>query len=376
MNRRIALLPTLLLAVLAPVASGWGGKEHVQLTRIAAARLIADPATPPAMKDWLGGLIPDLLDPAGEREFLLTARVGTQVHNSGGGVLAWAMIPDDRASNDPRQNKRAPFNQSERLMHYIDLELFLPVEAKKEYRDDLSGKPSLEAIPRNHRDDRFVQAGYLPFAAEQAYRELVRCIREKKWEPALPQNRGVGPTPVDSAALAAEDSAMKWAGYLAHYAQDNTQPHHSTLDYKSVSYFTDKRRAPNVHSEMEWRLVDDEANDYRALREEFWKHFDRALKELTDPVQTDDVWLATLHVAMASYDALPLIGRAASAARAPAKDGDRFDTIDLEQFMRFRGRVGDVEMSVLELKARQCAWAVLRTQRLWKQAWIEATTGS
>ena len=34
------------------------------------------------------------------------------------------------------------------------------------------------------------------------------------------------------------------------YAQDNTQPHHATADYKSESYFADKRRPPNVHSEM------------------------------------------------------------------------------------------------------------------------------
>lgn len=368
------LLLTLHLA--APRARAWGGKEHVQFTRIAAARLITEPSTPPEMKQWLRDIVPGLRDMAGEREFLLTARVGTDVHNAGGGVLAWAMIPDDRAMNDPRQNKRGPFNQRERLMHYVDLELFLPPEAKKQYRDDLSGKPSADAVRRDWRDERFVQAGYLPFATEQAYRELVRCIREGKWRPTLPPGRGVGPTPGDEPAMAAEDSALKWAGYLAHYAQDNTQPHHSTLDYKSASYFADRRRAPNVHAEMEWRLVDDEANDYRALREEFWGHFERSLAEMTDPVATDDIWQATLEVALTSYDALPLIGRAAASARVPAKEGDAFDSIDLEKFMRYRGTVGDRETSVLELKARQCAWAVLRTQRLWKQAWLEARGGS
>ena len=35
-----------LVATLAPHARAWSYKEHIQLTRIAAARLIADPQTP------------------------------------------------------------------------------------------------------------------------------------------------------------------------------------------------------------------------------------------------------------------------------------------------------------------------------------------
>ena len=49
---RCWLIVAFLLLVTAP-AFGWGTKEHVQLTRIAANRLIADPSTPPAMKKWL-----------------------------------------------------------------------------------------------------------------------------------------------------------------------------------------------------------------------------------------------------------------------------------------------------------------------------------
>lgn len=370
-----SIAPALLILTLAATPLwAWGGKEHVQITRIAARMLVDDPQSPPEMKAWLRSIIPDLLDHPAERQFLLNARVGTDVHNSGGGLLAWVMIPDDRAVADPRQNKRRPFDQSERLMHYIDLELFLPESAVKEYRDDLSGKPEIDAVPRHHRDRRFVQAGFLPFATEQAYRELVRCIREEKWLPARPAHRGHGPTPEDDAGLAEEDSALKWAGYLAHYVQDNTQPHHSTLDYQSSSYFRDRRRAPRVHSEFEWRLSDDEQNDYRELREAFWEHFTRYLNEMSDPIETDDLWLATLQVASISYDALPLIGRAAAAAHIPGKEGDRYDAIDFEKFMRYRGIVAGEEISVLELKARHCAWAVLRTKRVLRQAWIEATT--
>jgi hypothetical protein len=65
---------------------------------------------------------------------------------------------------------------------------------------------------------------------------------------------------------------MKWAGFLAHYVQDNTQPHHATEDYQSRSYFPkikDPKKAPNVHADIEYRMVDDEFNDYADLREEF-----------------------------------------------------------------------------------------------------------
>lgn len=356
-------------------AHAWGGKEHVQFTRIAAARLISAADTPPAMKDWLRSLVPTPLDPAGERQFLMTARVGTQTHNAGGGVLAWAMIPDERATNDPKHVKRQPFNQSERLMHFVDVELFLQGDTPRAYRDDLSGKPDIDAIPKNWRDDRFQQAGYLPFAVEHAYRQLVRNIRQERWQPAV-DRRSPGPTPADAAAEDVEDSALKWAGYLAHYAQDNTQPHHATVDYKSASYFADKRRAPNVHAEMEWRLVDDEADDFPALREAYWNLFERALRDLDDPVAGEpDPWRATLMVSLRSYDALPLIGRAAAAARVASPEADRFDRIDTAKFFAFRGEVpGLGEISVLELKARQGAWAVKRTETLWKQAWIEATS--
>ena len=40
----------------------WSYKEHIQLTRLAAARLIANPQTPPAMKQWLTDNVPGLLD--------------------------------------------------------------------------------------------------------------------------------------------------------------------------------------------------------------------------------------------------------------------------------------------------------------------------
>ncbi|MCS7034666.1 MAG: hypothetical protein NZ561_11850 [Phycisphaerae bacterium] len=350
----------LIALLLAPPCFGWGGKEHVQFTRMAAARLLADPDTPPAMKQWLGRIVPVILDDAGERQFLLTARVRTDLNNSGGGVLYWVMEPDHRAQNDPRTLTRPPFDRHERLMHYIDLEFFHPGESRRRYQDDLSGKPPIESIPRDWRDPRYVRAGYLPFALEHAFRQLVQAIRAGRLAP----QEGVGNSD--------DDTAMRWAGYLAHYAQDNTQPHHSTIDYKSQSYFADPLRAPNVHAEFEWRLVDDEHREFPELRQQYWEHFTAALREGHDPIQTEDVWRATLEVCYISYDALPLIGRAAAASVVQGSPNQP-PSLDTERFFCFRGHYRGREMSVLELKARQTAWAVLRTQRLWLAAWHEAT---
>ena len=162
---------------------------------------------------------------------------------------------------------------SERVLHFIDLEYFFSDDAKRSYADDLSHKPSFKDIPRDMSDSRWQRAGMLPFRVEQCYRQLVTEMRAGR----LLDTPGQYPR---------DENAVKWAGMLAHYAEDNTQPQHATADYKSQSYFKDKLRGPNVHADMEYVLVDGEYNDYRALREEFWTELQTALAELHDPIQT------------------------------------------------------------------------------------------
>ena len=130
-------------------------------------------------------------------------------------------------------------------------------------------------------------------------------------------------------------------------------------------------RAPNIHADVEWKLIDDEFNDYPALREEYWAAFEKNLKELKDPIESEDVWLATLEVSRMSYDALPLIGRAAVVGYKQGDTGVHGD-FDADMFYHFRGKVGDKEMSVLEMKAWQTAWGVKRVERLWRKAWEDA----
>lgn len=359
--RRLALLLALVtLAAPATPASAWSFKEHVQFTRLAARRLLADPATPPAMKTWLADITPGLDpdDPGdgmdAERAYFMGANVGIDPQGLDG-LLAYAIRPDQDVARLPKDSTVAPFGAHERKMHYVDMELFLPPGESNAYRPDGSAKPPAEAFPRDPADPRYAQAGLLPFRAEQCYDNLVAAIRAGRLaDPA-------GLDPADS------DTAEKWAGFLAHYAQDNTQPQHATVDYKSASYFGNRRDAPNVHSEVEYRMVDDKDEPFADLRGEFWPKFVAALGEVADPSATDDVWRSTLEVSRYSYDALPLIGEAAAAA-TPA-DGP----LDTRAFFRHAGTLRGEPTTVMDMKARQTALAVVRTQKLLRQAWREAT---
>ncbi|HEV2293292.1 MAG TPA: hypothetical protein VGR35_05515 [Tepidisphaeraceae bacterium] len=215
------------------------------------------------------------------------------------------------------------------------------------------------------KDKRYERAGMLPFRVEECYRKLVESIRAGR----LSDQPGQFPR---------DEHAAKWAGYLAHYVADNTQPHHATIDYQSQTYFAHKRNAPRVHFEMEFRLVDDEHADFPQTRALYWDAFDAALKTVEDLVQTDDLWQATCEVSLLSYDALPLIGLAAMHAAAQAGTPDKpqgpaAEKFDTEAFFRFKGSYLGRDMTVAEMKAHQQAWAVKRIEKLWRKAWDEAS---
>jgi hypothetical protein len=343
--------------------AAWSTKEHMQLTRMAAERLIADDKTPPAMRQWLRDATPGAMDTEGEKQWFLRSRQGITPRGAEG-VVYWAVMPDVVVLMDTRNEKVPPFDVPERQLHFIDLELFIRGDQQRAYRHDLLGKPRLADIPHDMKDPRYPQAGMLPFRVEDCYQKLVEQLRAGRL------NDKPGQYPRD-------EHAAKWAGYLAHYLGDNTQPQHATMDYKSAAYFADKRNAPNVHAQVEYLLADDDADDHMTLREEFWPLLIKALEEVSDPVETKDLFTATNEVSLASYDALPLIGVAAMAAMkqggtpenpSGAAGSEKFDT---ETFYRFRGTFQGREMSVLEMKARQQAWAVKRIDRFWRRAWDE-----
>lgn len=363
-----SLLPPLCLGLITFCIAGdalaWSTKEHILLTRITVSRLLARDDTPVEMKAWLREAAPGLPDIAGEKEFLLHARMGPFPRGVDG-IAYWAVVPDLQALTDSGAGDRAkkvePFGVPERVLHFIDLELFMEDESRRRFKPDLSNKPPIGDMPRDMADPRFQRAGMLPFRVEQCYGKLVELLRAGRL------NDRPGQFPRD-------EHAAKWAGYLAHYVQDNTQPHHATVDYRSGSYFTDPRTAPNVHADMEFRLVDDEYNDYADLRVAFWEAFIKALEDVQDPVTTEDLFRATLEVAMQSYDALPLIGQAAVAAYGAETNGvpRRPRDFDASAFYGFRGTYQGKEMTLLELKARQMAWAEKRLEGLLLRVWQEA----
>ena len=354
---RHATAIVLLAAMFCGPAYAWSNKEHIQLTRIAALRLVNSPDTPAEMKQWLRDAMPGMTDMEGERQYFLTARVGRYPAGAQG-LSWWATVPDlDVATgrNGPQARKVEPFGVSERPLHFIDAEFFNPDESKRVYAHDLSTKPKLADFPRDMSDPRYERAGMLPFRVEQCYGELVKSIRAGR----LLDKPGQFPR---------DEHATKWAGFLAHYVQDNTQPQHATIDFKSQSYFKNPGRAPNVHADVEYRLVDDEHADYPALRAALAQSFAEALETVKDPATSDDLWVATLEVSLHSYDALPLIGKAALAAYGPDGKGD----FDADAFFRTKGTFAGRETTVLDMKARQLALAVRRVEALWLRAWTEA----
>lgn len=357
-----AVVLVLTILSVAPRAQAWGNKEHIQIARLAAMQLLADPSTPPAMKQWLRDNTPGELTMEAERDYFMTQRIGL-IPRGVDGLPYWATMPDMNVFTDRQDSKVQPYGVHERLLHYIDLEFFVADEARRNYRHDLSGKPKLEDVSRDMTDPRYQRAGMLPFRVEESYRKLVEALRAGR----LTDKPGQYPR---------DEHAVKWAGYLAHYVADNTQPHHATIDYKSQAYFADKRNAPNVHSQLEYVMNDDDKEDYLALREEFWGLFVAALDKAEDPASTDDLFRGTLEVALRSYDALPLIGLAAMHAAdqggTPDQPQGPAGAFDTARFFRYAGHVRGEQMTVAEMKARQQAWAVKRIARLWRQAWDEA----
>ena len=345
----------LLLLLISCSAFAWSAKEHLIITRIAIGRLIADPTTPPEMKKWLIDSGGKALDLAAEKRFLLDEHIGPFPRGADG-IPFWSVTPDLVKDADRRQRVLVPFNTVESKLHFIDLELMNSDPQRRMYADNLSRKPAWADLPHDINDPRYRSAGMLPFAVEVHYANQVRSIRAGR----LLDKPGQYPR---------EDHAVKWAGVLAHYLSDNTQPQHATEDFKSQSYFGNGVRTPDIHADVEYRLLDDPDDDYMELRREFWPLLLKALGE-SDPPTSNDPWKSTIEVALISYDALPMIGRAAKAAYPDAgQSGPGKWRPDI--FFHYRGRYLGREMSVMEMKAHQLAWAVHRVQWALTQAWGE-----
>ena len=360
MARFLAL--ALVLLVASPVFA-WGTKEHILLTRLAVMRILDDPTAPQGLKDFLKSNMPDATDLAQQREYFMTARLGAEPAGLKG-LEFWVVEPDIRANKD-RDTKIEPFGVPERLLHYVDLEYLHADVERQVYKHDLSNRLDLADVPADFTDARFQKAGLLPFAVQRSFEKLTHAFKEGRLAP-------------DPARPKDEDHALRWVGFLSHYAQDNCQPQHATADYKSQSYFADKRKAPNVHSEVEWRMNDDEKEPFPTLRADYWNALIKAMDTTReDPyAKQNDVWKETLAVSDHAYAYLPLIGvaamQAAGQAGTPDKPTGPAGDFDTEKFFRFEGDVGGEKMSVYQMKAKQQALSIARTESLIRRAWDAA----
>lgn len=348
----------LLVAILCSNAFAWGTKEHITLTRLSIMRLLDDPTTPADMKAWLKTLHPNLGDLAALKTFYVTAKIGAKADSAT--AISWWVVEPDARSGD-KKTPVPPFEVNEQKLHFVDLELLQADVDRRTYRHDLSNAMDLKLVPRDVKDERWKEAGVLPFAVENSYKALVAQIKAGRLIAADKKD---------------ENNAMKWAGFLAHYLQDNTQPLHATVDYTGRSYFANRRGAPNVHAEMEYKMNDDEKVPHTAMRNEYWQMLLAQVRTFKDPIKTDDLWLATLQVSAEGYRQLPLIGLAAMSASGqqgtPDKPTGRSGPLDTEKFFRYISGVTGKQESVMQMKARQQAWAVVRVANVWRRAWDEA----
>ena len=359
------LIAALTLAVTAARADAWSHQQHILMTRLTAARLLADPATPPPLAAFLRGhLDPADLAPAACERLAVTTVVGDAPDAVAHGLDRWATVPDQVRRTPAGRARIAPFDAVEDQMHNLAAEAFAPGDGR--YHD--GAVPDLaHDVPNDPADPRFRRGGYLPLRTQQCYANLVNAIQ------------------------AGDDAAtLKWAGYLAHYVQDSTQPHHATADTKSATYLAGHVpgfpaaatrpgndavvRLPagvNPHTDLEYTLFASADEPRATFRRRYWAELSAALSADPPPpmaaahaVPTGPAGLFRLDLTVLhdSYAGLPLVGRAAAAAY-------RTGRLDVATFYGFAGDVAGRPTTVADLMADRNAAAVRQLAAVYRAAW-------
>lgn len=360
-----------LLILPAPQAQAWAHQGHILITRLAARRIIDDPSAPRGLKNFLKTNMPWSFDDCRRLAEEQTVGIDPAAHPEqfDTGLDHWCTMPDQLRTLPEGREPIAPYGANESSMHFLDLEYFSPVRA---YKDDLSGKPTLSDIPHDVHDPRFKRAGFVPFRVEECYGKLAAAF---------------GATD----AVAHPDDALHWAGYLAHYVQDSTQPHHATMDFKSLTYLAGHVKeipaaatqpggsllalhvGKNIdpHGDLEFQLFENADPPRGQFRQEYWKDMQDDIDQLAaaapkaEDAGSFDPFRWDLQILGDSYDYLPLIGRAARAAYASG-------TFDPQAFFTYQGKAHGQDLTILQLIALQNAKAVLHTERAWRSAWRAA----
>jgi len=369
---RSAFLVLAFAAILLPAraAHAWAHQGHILLTRLACLRIINDPAAPEDLKAFLKANMKYDLESC--RRLATEELVGAEARNHLVGMDGAATLPDRIIDTDEGKTILEPFGVPEAKLHFIDLEYFT---ADPTYADDLSHKPKFTDVPRDVKDPRFKNSGFLPLRAADVYQRLVTAL-------------GTADKPLDNTA------AVKWAGYLAHYLEDSTQPHHGTADFKSLSYLVgkvkgvesktskhadgtqtaylsvDRKLNINPHGDLEFQLFENTEEPHKTLRVEYWDELQRELKRLdAEPAAKEpakfDAFAVSLTLVLQGYDHLPVVGHAAQAAYETGK-------FDPAAFFKFQGKGPAGEETIIQLIARQNAAAVRAVEQGLRAAWDEA----
>jgi len=383
-------------------AGAWGHQGHILITRLACLGIIDDPKSPPELVAFLRANMPSSIDDC--RQLALHDTIGLDppekyLH----GLDGWCTWPD-RIRGTPQGSQIVPpYGVADGVLHYVDLEVF---SASPTFRDDLSHKPRPGDIPRDISDPRWKLAGLVPFRVEECFDRLTQALAN----------------PADA------DEAARWAGLLAHYSEDSTQPHHTTVDYRSIYYLAGRvpgvpaaasqpanaaivaprvASSINPHGDMEFELfVNDTTRE--PYRQQYWTSLTRDLAAAaTQPITPDsleaavppartqpapdpsrsalttpldpfadvltlpatarriDPFAVDIDVVLDSYDYLPLIGHAAQAAYATG-------TFNPDAFFPFTGPIHGRTLSIVQLIALQNAKAVVELEAYYRAAWAES----
>lgn len=322
----------------------WSRKGHVLIVRSAIKMLLADPTTPAPYQNLLREGVGDV-EKLNQLETLAITQGNRDVYT---GIDFYSYRPDELVT---AKSTVPGFQSTEELMHYLNIEDFHPDPNRRKFLPDGSNKIRLKDLPKNPQDPRYQVAGMVTFRVEQCYRSLVESLRDNY----------------------TNEQAFLWLGYLSHYLSDAYQPFHSSIDYQgfdcpcNLKQKEQGKEPHNFHKDLESTLFASEHPDAPRWRAQFWQHYSAALKNIPPPPANNrlDAYLLTQQALLSGYDYLPMLCRAGQASLINGE-------FKVERWFNYREKVGEREISVLQLKAERMAQATAVISGLFRQAWQDA----
>jgi hypothetical protein len=224
-------------------------------------------------------------------------------------IMTACLMPDFQLKDGANEELEAP-------NHYIDLDAVTPLPGP----GDLP-RTRLEAARYFARNGLTLRdGGLLPWRIEEIYGDLVNAFATKSPKTAY------------------------FAGLLAHYAADSTQPLHATKDYNGrTDPATGERALRGIHGDYEITFIEDSGLEFRKS----------SLAMAQPPSRIADVFAAAVDMA---FDSLNHVDRIYEVA-------GRYNG---------EGRYADWDREMGEMTRDRLAKADTFTASLWLSAWLEA----